>query len=230
MERSETSEPSVATARTSIPGSQESRKGVSQGSEVSVGHPNDIFANFAKTGGAGLGEDDDIFSMFAGWGGMEGRRAEATPKGNAIPNRASDLKHAATHYSGYGSCHVPSGTSPSRYMAKRYDNGIDILVDTNDPHRRTRNSSPPPRQRDRRGRRLQPSTYRHDSARSTQPRSGSPRDSPSVSRHNRTPFADPYTTRYPQTTSRRFNKQDVKYGSSGGQTPDLSSTSPPRYA
>lgn len=35
--------------------------------------PNDIFANFARSGGAGgVGEDDDIFNMFSNLGGMGG--------------------------------------------------------------------------------------------------------------------------------------------------------------
>jgi alpha-ketoglutarate-dependent taurine dioxygenase len=64
------------------------------------------------------------------------------------------------------------------------------------------------------------SAYRQDSARSAQPRSSSPRDSPSISRRNSERNGklfgeterEPYTVRYPTVkTSPRVNEKDVKY-------------------
>ena len=178
-------------------------------------------------------------------------------KGDAVPTRSSNLKHAETHDSGYGSSggQTPdlSGTSPPRYGPTRYqivedeDDVSTILVDPEDHHRRTRSPSPPIRERDRRDRPQRPtvstdsrprssrgvsyqhspieveprsSFHRQDSARSAQPRSGSPRDSPPVSRHNSERSAklfgemerDNYTVRYPNVkTSPRVNEKDVKY-------------------
>lgn len=48
--------------------------------------PNDIFANFARSGGGGgggggIGEDDDIFNMFSGLGGMGGGARRSTGAG-----------------------------------------------------------------------------------------------------------------------------------------------------
>ena len=176
---------------------------------------------------------------------------------DAVPVRGSNLKHAETHDSGYGSSggQTPdlSGTSPPRQGPTRYqivedeDDVSTILVDPEDHHRRTRSPSPPIRERDRRdrpqrptistdgrprssrGASYQPSTIeveprssfqRQDSGRSGQPRSGSPRESPSVSRHNSERggklFAemdrDPYKVRYPNVkTSPRISEKDVKF-------------------
>lgn len=60
-------------------------------SGFSFGDPNDIFANFAKSGGGGsFGDDDDIFSLFSGLGGarpgarssggMPGMRSSMRPR------------------------------------------------------------------------------------------------------------------------------------------------------
>ena len=46
------------------------------GGGFNFGDPNDIFANFAKSGGGG--EDDDIFNMFSGMGGMGGGGRRST--------------------------------------------------------------------------------------------------------------------------------------------------------
>jgi curved DNA-binding protein CbpA len=178
-------------------------------------------------------------------------------KGDAVPARGSNLKHAETHDSGYGSSggQTPdmSGTSPPRHGPTRYqivedeDDVSTILVDPEDRHRRTRSPSPSMRERDRRDRPQRPtvstdtrprssrgasyqhspieveprsSAYRQDSARSAQPRSGSPRESPSISRHNSERSGklfgeterDPYTVRYPNVKiSPRVNEKDIKY-------------------
>jgi curved DNA-binding protein CbpA len=178
-------------------------------------------------------------------------------KGDAVPARGSNLKHAETHDSGYGSSggQTPdlSGTSPPRYGPTRYqivedeDDVSTILVDPEDRHRRTRSPSSPTRERDRRDRPQRPtistdhrprssrgvsyqqspveaeprlSAYRQDSARSSQPRTGSPREPPSISRHNSersgNPFGetdrDPYTFRSQNVRiSPRVHEKDVKY-------------------
>jgi DnaJ family protein B protein 4 len=50
------------------------------GSGFNFGDPNDIFANFAKSGGAG--DDDDMFGVFSGLGGMGGGGRRSTGAGN----------------------------------------------------------------------------------------------------------------------------------------------------
>ena len=177
---------------------------------------------------------------------------------DAVPVRGSNLKHAETHDSGYGSSggQTPdlSGTSPPRQGPTRYqivedeDDVSTILVDPEDHQRRTRSPSPPFRERDRRDRPQRPtiftdarprssrgatyqqspieieprsSFHRQDSARSGQARSGSPRESPPVTRHNSERGGklfgemdrDPYTVRYPANvkTSPRVSEKDVKY-------------------
>jgi curved DNA-binding protein CbpA len=92
-------------------------------------------------------------------------RAQTMPssksrKGDAVPTRGSNLKHAETHDSGYGSSggQTPdlSGTSPPRYGPIRYqivedeDDLSTILVDPEDRHRRTTSPSPPQREHNRR--------------------------------------------------------------------------------
>jgi curved DNA-binding protein CbpA len=87
-------------------------------------------------------------------------------KSDAVPARGSNLKHAETHDSGYGSSggQTPdlSGTSPPRHGPTRYqivedeDDVSTILVDPEDRHRRTRSPSPPIRERDRRDRPQRP--------------------------------------------------------------------------
>jgi curved DNA-binding protein CbpA len=92
-------------------------------------------------------------------------RAQTMPssksrKGDAVPARGSNLKHAETHDSGYGSSggQTPdlSGTSPPRDRPTRYqiveddDDLSTILVDPEDRHRRTASPSPPFRERGRR--------------------------------------------------------------------------------
>jgi hypothetical protein len=94
-------------------------------------------------------------------------RAQTMPssksrKGDAVPARGSNLKHAETHGSGYGSSggQTPdlSDTSPPRHGPARYlivEDGDDlwtIPVDPEDRHRRTRSPSPPIRERDLRDR------------------------------------------------------------------------------
>jgi len=94
-------------------------------------------------------------------------RAQTTPspksrKGDAAPARGSNLKHAETHDSGYGSSggQTPdlSGTSPPRYgptESTRYqivedeDDVSTILVDPEDRHRRTMSPSRGGDRRDR---------------------------------------------------------------------------------
>jgi curved DNA-binding protein CbpA len=98
-------------------------------------------------------------------------RAQTMPssksrKGDAVPTRGSNLKHAETHDSGYGSSggQTPdlSGTSPPRYGPTRYqivedeDDLSTILVDPEDRHRRTTSPSPPYREHDRRDRPQRP--------------------------------------------------------------------------
>lgn len=85
-------------------------------------------------------------------------------KGDAVPIRSSNLKHAETHDSGYGSSggQTPdlSGTSPPRHASTKYqivddddeDDVRTILVDPEDNHRRTRSPASPPKDRDSRRR------------------------------------------------------------------------------
>ena len=203
-------------------------------------------------------------------------RSQTMPLGNSsrrsdtLPTRGSNLKHAETHDSGYGSSGglTPEmhGTSPPKHTSTKYQivdedeeysrSSRTILVDPEDQHRRTRSPSPPPQDHHRHDRpqrptvatdvrprqsrgatfsntpaevqSARPSTNRHESARSAQPRSGSPRDSPPVSRHNsgrgnklygEMPAEDheqaPYSRRYPPeqvSSSPRIQEQDIKYG------------------
>jgi curved DNA-binding protein CbpA len=143
-----------------------------------------------------------------------------------------------------------SGTSPPRYGPTRYqivedeDDVSTILVDPEDRHRRTTSPSPPLRGGDRRDRPQRPTVstdsrprssrgvpieveprptpYRQDSARSAQPRSSSPRESPSGSRQmdrNET-----YTVPYSNVKiSPRVNEKDIRY-SRHAQRPSIDET------
>ncbi len=106
--------------------------------------------------------------------------SKSTRKGDAVPIRGSNLKHAETHDSGYGSSggQTPdlSGTSPPRPSHKptRYqivededDDVQTILVDPEDRHRRMRSPSPPARERDRRDRPQRPTISTNDRGKSS---------------------------------------------------------------
>lgn len=164
-------------------------------------------------------------------------RSQTTPsskprKGDAMPVRGSNLKHAETHDSGYGSSggQTPdlSGTSPPRQGPIRYqvvedeDDVSTILVDPEDRHRRTTSPSPPTRERDRRDRPQRPIVSTDSRPRSSRgvsyqqsPVEVEPRSTPY--RHNSGKLfgeadRDSYTVRYPNVkVSPRVSEKDVKY-------------------
>ena len=134
-------------------------------------------------------------------------RAQTMPspksrKGDAVPARGSNLKHAETHDSGYGSSggQTPdlSGTSPPRYgpteptryhIVEDEDDVSTILVDPEDRHRRT---TSPSRGGDRRDRPQRP-TISTDSR---------PRSSRGASYQHSPIEVEPRSTSYRQDSAR----------------------------